>query len=93
MSFNPQRNMYEATTDAYTFSEQAQRIQKELETEYGIKTDPVIFITETSRKSLRPGPYYRDNVIKGSLIRFRQSEIDRFQALSEVSPEDRVEIN
>ena len=93
MSFNPQRNMYEATTDAYTFSEQAQRIQKELETEYGIKTDPVIFITETSRKSLRPGPYYRDNVIKGSLIRFRQSEIDRFQALSEVSPENRVAEN
>ena len=64
MSFNPQRNMYEATTDSFTFSEEARRIQRELEEEYGIKTDPVIFITETSRKSPKPGPYYRDNIIR-----------------------------
>ena len=93
MSFNPQRNMYEATTDAFTFTQEANRIQRELESAYGIKTDPVIYITETSRKSLKPGPYYRDNIIRGSLIRFRQSEIDRFQKLAEVSPEERVEEN
>ena len=93
MTFNSQRNMYEATTDAYTFSEEARRIQKELETEYGIKTDPVIYLTSTSNKPLRPNPYYSNKTVQGSIVRFRKSEIDRFQALSEVSPEDRVAEN
>ena len=93
MTFNPQRNMYEATTDAFTFTEEANRIQRELEAAYGIKTDPVIYVTETTKKSIKPGPYYRDNIIRGSLIRFRQSDIDRFQKLAEVSPEERVEEN
>ncbi len=93
MSFNPQRNMYEATTDAFTFTQEANRIQRELESAYGIKTDPVLYITETSRKSLKPGPSYRNNIIRGSLIKFRQSRQDRFQKLAEVSPEERVEEN
>lgn len=91
MEYNESRRLYELTAPAYEFNQEAARIQNTLESTYGIQTEPVIYLHGSETKALRGHSYLRDNMVRNTLVRFRGSELERFQELADVSPENAEE--
>jgi len=87
MEYNQSRRLYQLSAPAYEFNQEAARIQNVLETTYGIATDPVIYLQDFETKAIRGNSYFRDNLVRNTLVRFRGKELDRFQELADISPE------
>ena len=79
MSFDENISMFRLKGPAYKFNDEARRLQTDLEATYGIQTEPVVYLHDVKTRGLRGNSAYRDNIVSSTLVRFRGSEIEKFQ--------------
>jgi hypothetical protein len=88
IEFNSSRNLYEISSTPTDFIQEADRIQRELETIYGIPTEPVIFLKGGQTRAVVNRSAARDRLISSSVVRLNGPAIRKFQELEDLTEED-----